>query len=153
LPPTFTGVMGGTGIQTPQKSLSTAGVTGSNMSPLGVAGGSTGYERSPTGTSPGVNVAAPVTSSSVILMTNMINPSEIDREFPQEVRTETSKYGEVEDVRIQIVNNEVRVFVKFSTATSACSAVPALNGRWFSGRMIKCKLYNQEVFDSGNYEL
>eukprot|EP00915_Cephaloidophora_sp_WS-2016_P001957 GHVH01002650.1.p1 GENE.GHVH01002650.1~~GHVH01002650.1.p1 ORF type:complete len:527 (+),score=58.16 GHVH01002650.1:73-1581(+) len=140
----FTGVMGGS-------------ITGSNLSPLG--GGLTGYERpSSLGSvgSPGVlsaNVQAPVTSSPVILMTNMINPSEIDREFPKEVKTEASKYGEVEDVRIQIVTNEVRVFIKFTNASSACSAVPSLNGRWFSGRLIKCKLYNQELYEGGHYEL
>lgn len=97
----------------------------------------------------------------VLLMLNMVTPDDLvdDDEYVEivdDVRTEVSKYGAVEDVRIprpthgrghhpsDQANGVGRVYVKFVDSTGAVAGMKALAGRSFAGRSIIATLLGEE---------
>ena len=97
----------------------------------------------------------------VLLMLNMVTPDDLidDDEYAEivdDVRTEVSKYGPVEDVRIprpthgrghhpsDQANGVGRVYVKFVDSTAAAAGMKALAGRSFAGRSIIATLLGEE---------
>ncbi len=97
----------------------------------------------------------------ILLMLNMVTADDLvdDDEFAEigeDVRTEVSKYGPIEDVRIprpthgrghhpgDQANGVGRVYVKFVDSTSAAAAMKALAGRSFAGRSIIATLLGED---------
>jgi len=97
----------------------------------------------------------------VLLMLNMVTPDDLidDEEYAEiveDVRTEVSKYGPVEDVRIprpthgrghhpsDQANGVGRVYVKFVDTIAATEGMKALAGRSFAGRSIIATLLGEE---------
>ncbi|CAF0838301.1 unnamed protein product [Adineta ricciae] len=97
--------------------------------------------------------------SRVCILRNMATPDEIDEELQQEITEECSKYGEVSKVVIytekqdEQVNAEeiVKIFVEFRNSKEAEKTADTLNGRWFSGRMIKAELYDQTAYNAEDF--
>jgi len=96
----------------------------------------------------------------VLLMLNMVTPDDLidDEEYAEivdDVRTEVSKYGPVEDVRIprpahgrghhpsDQANGVGRVYVKFVDSVAAAAGLKALAGRSFAGRSIIATLLGE----------
>ena len=97
----------------------------------------------------------------VLLMLNMVTPDDLidDEEYAEivdDVRSEVSKYGAVEDVRIprpshgrghhpsDQANGVGRVYVKFIDTTGAAAGMKALAGRSFAGRSIIATLLGED---------
>ncbi|KAL1933355.1 hypothetical protein VTP01DRAFT_7445 [Rhizomucor pusillus] len=93
--------------------------------------------------------------SSVVLLTNMVGPGEVDEDLQTETADECAKFGKVERCLIFEVPNgqvpddqAVRIFVKFADTQSAANAVNDLNGRYFGGRVVTAKFYDNQRFDN-----
>nr|XP_023019622.1 poly(U)-binding-splicing factor half pint isoform X1 [Leptinotarsa decemlineata] len=97
--------------------------------------------------------------SRVVILRNMVGPEDVDECLQVEIQDECSKFGAVDRV---IIYNEkqtedddsdmiVKIFVEFMETYEAEKARDALNGRYFGGRMVKASLYDQTLFDHGDF--
>ncbi|KAH9034616.1 hypothetical protein EDB85DRAFT_1889742 [Lactarius pseudohatsudake] len=97
----------------------------------------------------------------ILLMLNMVTPDDLvdDDEYVEivdDIRSEVSTYGAVEDIRIprpahgrghhpsDQANGVGRVYVKFVDAPGAAAAMKALAGRSFAGRSIIATLLGED---------
>ncbi|KAI9204068.1 uncharacterized protein BJ171DRAFT_128259 [Polychytrium aggregatum] len=92
--------------------------------------------------------------TTVLLLTNMVGPGEVDDTLQDETAEECSKYGQVERCLIfevpdkQVPDDKaVRIFVKFKQVASAVQALNNLNGRYFGGRTVKAIFFDPARFD------
>eukprot|EP00316_Scyphosphaera_apsteinii_P023958 CAMPEP_0119307650 /NCGR_PEP_ID=MMETSP1333-20130426/8086_1 /TAXON_ID=418940 /ORGANISM="Scyphosphaera apsteinii, Strain RCC1455" /LENGTH=342 /DNA_ID=CAMNT_0007311241 /DNA_START=252 /DNA_END=1280 /DNA_ORIENTATION=- len=95
--------------------------------------------------------------SRVLLLKNMVAPSEVDAELRGEIGEECSKYGEVAEVLVYELADEgapeeerVRIFVKFAKQAAAMKAYIDLDGRYFGGRNVWVCFFKEADFDAGN---
>ena len=97
--------------------------------------------------------------SVVIVLRNMVTPDEVDDDLQDEISDECSKYGDVERVIIyQERQSEeddaevlVKIFVEFKTAQAAKKAKNELDGRFFGGRIVACRIYDQDLYDHNDF--
>ncbi|CAG8457562.1 10319_t:CDS:2 [Paraglomus occultum] len=95
------------------------------------------------------------TMSRVVLLTNMVGPGEVDDMLQEETADECNeKYGTVERCLIfevpngQLSDDEaVRIFVKFVGQEAAIKAKRDLNGRFFGGRAVTARFFDEGRFD------
>ncbi|CAH8841009.1 unnamed protein product [Trichobilharzia szidati] len=88
-----------------------------------------------------------ISMSRVLLLENMVGVNEVDDELQEEVMEECSNYGSVLRVLIHIMaSQDVRIFIQFDRSDDAKSACSALNQRYFAGRVVQAKLYDEERF-------
>ncbi|KAJ8903925.1 hypothetical protein NDN08_000456 [Rhodosorus marinus] len=98
--------------------------------------------------------------STVILLTNMALPNEVDPELERETADECSKYGRVEscfvyeeksaDVKPEFA---VRIFVKFAEASAAMKALMDLDGRFFDGRVVRASFFSEGKFSAREFSI
>ncbi|KAG0340730.1 hypothetical protein BG000_011202 [Podila horticola] len=93
--------------------------------------------------------------TSVILLTNMVGPGEVDDFLQEETAAECEKFGPVVRCLIFEVQNgkvppeeAVRIFVKFGTIVAAEKALRDLDGRFFGGRQVKGQFFDEKRFDA-----
>lgn len=92
--------------------------------------------------------------SKVVLCKNMVGPGEVDDDLEPEVKEECNgKYGDVSKVvifeRPNVPPEEaVRIFIEFKRVESAIKAVVDLNGRFFGGREVQARFYDQDKFSN-----
>ena len=81
--------------------------------------------------------------SPVLLLKNLVAPSEVDPELNAEVAEECAKFGRVKEVKVvpDVAGNVVRVYVCFDTAAECGRAVEGLNGRYFDKRAVSAEFY------------
>ncbi|KAG4087899.1 hypothetical protein H8356DRAFT_1057618 [Neocallimastix lanati (nom. inval.)] len=90
--------------------------------------------------------------SRVVLLTNLVGAGEVDDTLQEETAEECEKYGVVErcliyEVKGNVPDDEaVRIFIKFSKLEEANKAYNALNGRFFGGRKVKAKYFDENRF-------
>ncbi|TPP61901.1 Poly U-binding-splicing factor half pint [Fasciola gigantica] len=84
--------------------------------------------------------------SRVLLLENMLDAGDVDEEVEEEVREECARFGEVLRVIIHISGSDVRIFVQFDRSDVTQIACDALNQRFFSGRVVRARLYDEEQF-------
>ncbi|CAH8495900.1 unnamed protein product [Heterobilharzia americana] len=88
-----------------------------------------------------------ISMSRVLLLENMVGVNEVDDELQEEVMEECGNYGSVLRVLIHIMGNQdVRIFIQFDRSDDAKSACNALNQRYFAGRVVQARLYDEERF-------
>ncbi|CDH49578.1 splicing factor 45 [Lichtheimia corymbifera JMRC:FSU:9682] len=94
------------------------------------------------------------TPSPVVLLTNMVGPGQVDDMLQEETADECGKYGQVERCLIfevpggQVPEDQaVRIFVKFTRVESAMAALNDLNGRFFGGRVVTARFFDNNRFD------
>ncbi|KAK4024962.1 poly(U)-binding-splicing factor PUF60 isoform X2 [Daphnia magna] len=93
--------------------------------------------------------------SRVIILRNMVGPEDVDETLQEEITDECSKFGNVERVIIyQEKQSEdedaeiiVKIFVEFTAGSGAETARDSLNGRFFAGRMVRCDIYDQALYE------
>ena len=95
------------------------------------------------------------TESRVLVLRNMVGPEDIDEELEGEVNDECSKYGKVQRVVVYQETQEdgsmiVKIFVLFSTPEETQKAADSLDGRYFSGRVVKGELYDETKFNNND---
>jgi len=84
--------------------------------------------------------------SNVIKIYKVCASNEVDNELEGEIAQECSKFGMVMGVKVIVEGPDANVLVKFANAGEASKAVPALDGRWFGGRQIKCEQVSPSQF-------
>ncbi|KAG0337798.1 hypothetical protein BG004_007496 [Podila humilis] len=85
----------------------------------------------------------------------MVGPGEVDDTLQEETAAECEKYGpvlrclifEVQKGRVP-PEEAVRIFVKFESGVAAEKALRDLDGRFFGGRQVKGKFFDEERFDN-----
>ncbi|RTG83694.1 poly(U)-binding-splicing factor PUF60 [Schistosoma bovis] len=83
----------------------------------------------------------------VLLLENMVGVNEVDDELQEEVMEECGNYGSVLRVLIHIMTSQdVRIFIQFDRSDDAKAACCALNQRYFAGRVVQARLYDEERF-------
>ncbi|EFX90167.1 hypothetical protein DAPPUDRAFT_300177 [Daphnia pulex] len=93
--------------------------------------------------------------SRVIILRNMVGPEDVDETLQEEITDECSKFGNVERVIIYKEKQSddddaeiiVKIFVEFTVGTGAETARDSLNGRFFAGRMVRCDIYDQALYE------
>ncbi|KAJ1497574.1 Splicing factor 45 [Coelomomyces lativittatus] len=99
-----------------------------------------------------------MSSSRVVLLCNMVDPGDVDDDLKVETAEECSKFGKVlqcyvhEIVGPQLPSDAVRIFVEFDKPEAAQQAISELNGRFFSGRKVTARLYDNHSFHQHAYE-
>lgn len=85
----------------------------------------------------------------------MVHPGEVDDDFINEVKEECINYGYVNNVKIYEypqynfpIAEKIRVYVEFERVDSAIIAFERLYDRYFSGRIIKLRFYNEELYNN-----
>ncbi|CEF64190.1 Poly(U)-binding-splicing factor PUF60 [Strongyloides ratti] len=91
--------------------------------------------------------------SSVVVLRNMVTLPEVDDLLEHEIKEECSKYGEIKDICLfnepETIN--VRVFILFRSPEEAECAKNALDKRFFACKKISASIYDQILFESGDY--
>jgi len=97
--------------------------------------------------------------SRVVLLTNMVAPGSVDAALEDEVGAEASAHGRVARVVILELTDPatppadaVRVFVSFADAPSAAAFAGAMAGRFFGGRRVAARAYDEGRFEAGDLE-
>ncbi|KAJ1908971.1 hypothetical protein IWQ60_011430 [Tieghemiomyces parasiticus] len=94
--------------------------------------------------------------STVLQVTNVVALEEVDDELREEFGEECAKFGQVVKVAVHTEpanppDQQVKVFVQFLDASGSQAALAALNGRWFGGRQLAARLYDQNKFYADDY--
>jgi RNA recognition motif-containing protein len=91
--------------------------------------------------------------STVVLLKNLVTPSEVDPQLESEVSSECSKFGQVQRVKIHTdtLLEKVYIYVEFSSIDEALKAQESLNGRWFNYRTVQANFYPKIKFDAAIY--
>jgi len=78
---------------------------------------------------------------SVVVLSNMVGPDEVDDELSAEVREECEeKCGPVRDVAVHVSHGVVNVQVEFGNGSDARAALKVFDGRMFGGRRIRANM-------------
>jgi len=92
-------------------------------------------------------------NSTVVLLTNMVGPGEVDSDLQGEIEEECKKFGTVEkcvvyeDKTPGISDAQVvRIFVRFTTLEATKKALMELDGRYFGGRTVGAVQYSEDKF-------
>ncbi|GAA5930638.1 hypothetical protein JCM1841_006824 [Sporobolomyces salmonicolor] len=98
-------------------------------------------------------------ASRVVLLTNLCGANEVDEDLPGEIAEEANKIGVVERCFVYIVPGEtrdeeaVRVFLVMSGLAGGYNAVRSFDGRFFGGRTVKARFYDEKAFNAGEHLL
>ena len=97
--------------------------------------------------------------SKVLLLKNMVGPQDVDSGLAEETKSECMRFGPVVNCIIYEVHAQkiplskpcpdeesVRTFVAFEKQESAVKAFRDLNGRFFGGRKISAKFFDEVKF-------
>lgn len=115
----------GTGLQVPKQTMDALNIT-------------SGVQPMPNAATPGAPVA-----TQCFLLSNMfdleeeIKKPEWVEDIKDDVITECSKYGGIVHIHIDRESLEGNIYIKCPTVAVATSAMAALNGRFFAGKVIK----------------
>ncbi|GAA5976992.1 hypothetical protein JCM5350_007519 [Sporobolomyces pararoseus] len=140
------------GIATPQQ----------EEGPKGMAARNNVVDSSRTGRAEERNKEMGGEPSRVVLLENICGPREVDDELPGEIAEEANKLGVVERCAVVIVpleddeegaGEEVRVFLVMSGLAGAYNAVRSFEGRFFGGRTVRARYYDEEAFKAGEHYL
>ena len=89
-----------------------------------------------------INEPAPVPSNasscpfSVMILSNMITPDQVEPDLRDEVVEECSLFGPIDSSYFVLSNAAVFVYIVFKLPDAASLATPKFSGRWFDGRKV-----------------
>ncbi|CAE8683760.1 unnamed protein product, partial [Polarella glacialis] len=93
----------------------------------------------------------------VLLLNNMVGKGEVDEDLEEETGEEAGKYGKLVRCTIKELkelpdDQAVRIFLQYEQVEAATKAFADMNGRYFGGRVVKARFYDEEVFAKGDLE-
>merc|ERR1712226_818564 len=93
----------------------------------------------------------------VLLLNNVVGKGEVDEDLEEEMAEEAGKYGKLKKCVIkeykELGDNEaVRIFMEYENVEGATKALIDMNGRFFGGRTVKARFYDEARFGSGDFE-
>ncbi|BGO90260.1 hypothetical protein NBRC10512_004781 [Rhodotorula toruloides] len=98
-------------------------------------------------------------ASRVVLLTNLCGREEVDDDLGGEVAEEANKFGVVERCFVYVVPGEtrddeaVRIFLVMSGLAGGYNAVRNFDGRFFGGRTVRARFYDEKAFNGGRHDL
>ncbi|GAA5925681.1 hypothetical protein JCM3775_001471 [Rhodotorula graminis] len=98
-------------------------------------------------------------ASRVVLLTNLCGRDEVDDDLPGEVAEEANRFGVVERCFVYPVPGEarddesVRIFLVMSGLAGGYNAVKNFEGRFFGGRTVRARFYDEKAFHAGRHDL
>jgi len=93
-----------------------------------------------------------------MVLRNMVSPGDVDEELKEDVSSECSKFGLIENVVIHEQPPEnglaavVKIFVTYKGSESTTIAISAMNGRWFGGRQVIAEYYDDKRVELGDFK-
>merc|ERR1711957_281187 len=92
--------------------------------------------------------------TKVLLLLNLVGAGDVDEDLEEETAEEASKYGKLKKCVVKEVKGlsdkeAVRIFLQYEAVEGATKALVDMNGRYFGGRVVKAKFYDEERFANG----
>jgi len=93
----------------------------------------------------------------VLLLNNLVGAGEVDEDLEGETAEEAGKYGKLKRCAIKEIkgvpdDQAVRIFLEFEKQEDATKALVDMNGRYFGGRVVRARFYDEERFAKGDLE-
>ena len=95
----------------------------------------------------------------IVCLMNMVGREEVDEDLSSDVAEEARKHGVLERCFVHVMpayaadEDSVRVFLVYSGLVGAYNAVKAFDARFFGGRTVKAKFYDEKLAIAGNLHL
>merc|ERR1712151_1337335 len=91
----------------------------------------------------------------VVLLTNMVGAGDVDEDLEKETADEVAKYGKllkctVKEIKGAPDKEAVRIFCHFAKIEAASKCYGTMNGRFFGGRAVKARFYDEDRFVNGD---
>lgn len=93
----------------------------------------------------------------VLLLNNLVGKGEVDEDLEEETAEEAGKYGKlrrcvVKEIKSLPDTEAVRIFLEFEAVESAKKAMIDMNGRFFGGRVVKARFFDEARFAAGDLD-
>lgn len=93
----------------------------------------------------------------VLLLNNLVGAGEVDEDLEGETAEEASKYGKLKRCVIKEIkgvpdDQAVRIFLEYERSEDATKALVDMNGRYFGGRVVRARFYDEARFEKGDLE-
>lgn len=95
--------------------------------------------------------------SRILLLTNMVGAGEVDADLEEETGEEAGKYGKLRKCVIKEIPGvtddlAVRIYLEYERIEDATKALVDMNGRYFGGRVVKARFFDEEQYAKGDLE-
>lgn len=112
----------------------------------------------PVGSQPNPKQAKPATTAGasrpptrVLLLNNLVGAGEVDEDLEEETAEEAGKYGKLRKCVVKEIKGlpddlAVRIFLEFEAVESSKKALIDMNGRFFGGRVVKARFFDEARF-------
>jgi RNA-binding protein 39 len=67
-----------------------------------------------------------------------------EEELADDVKEECIKFGEIRHTKVD--KQSMLVYIRFANIAASQLAHPALNGRWFAGKMLTCSYISEPAY-------
>uniref|UniRef100_A0A7S1K3Y3 G-patch domain-containing protein n=1 Tax=Vitrella brassicaformis TaxID=1169539 RepID=A0A7S1K3Y3_9ALVE len=96
-------------------------------------------------------------ATRILLLQNLVGAGEVDAELEQETAEEGAKYGSLVRCRVHEVSGlpddqAVRIFLEYETKDNATKALQNFNGRFFGGRVVTAKFFEEARYSEGDLD-
>merc|ERR1740121_1902091 len=94
---------------------------------------------------------------TVLLLNNLVGKGEVDEDLEEETAEEAGKYGKlkkcvVKEYKALPDDQAVRIFLCFEKIEGATKALVDMNGRYFGGRVVRARFFDETRFEKGDFE-
>lgn len=91
----------------------------------------------------------------VLLLQNLVGKGEVDEDLEGETAEEAGKYGKLIKCVVKEVpelpdDQAVRIFLEFTRVEEATKALVDMNGRYFGGRTVRARFYDEARWKTGD---
>jgi len=95
--------------------------------------------------------------TTVLLLNNLVGAGEVDGDLEEETAEEASKYGKLKKCVVKEIKGvpdteAVRIFLEYERVEDATKALVDMNGRYFGGRVVRARFYDEQRFAAGDLE-